>query len=162
MVRQSGSLNAFLPAYDVSEYHHVFVNASPAAAYAAMEQVRLSDSRVVSALLRLRGLGASRRTLSADIRSRFMLLNEDPGREIVFGIVGQFWRLRGNLCDVEAAGFGSFRQTGFAKSAWNFVFTEEAGGTRVSTETRVQCFGAGSRAKFRAMVSPCSVPTDSG
>jgi hypothetical protein len=145
-----GSLDDFLPAYDVSEHHDLFVRASPDAAYQAMEQVRLSDSRVVSALLRMRGLGASRRTLAADIRSRFLVLKEEPGREVVFGIVGQFWRLRGNLCDVEAGGFAAFQRPGFAKSAWNLVFTEEAGGTRVSTETRVQCFGAASRLKFRA------------
>jgi hypothetical protein len=150
MARLSGSLDAFLPAYDVSEYHHVFVKRSPGAVYDAMEQVRLSDSRVVAVLLRLRGLGASRRTLAADIRSRFIMLKVDPGREAVFGIVGQFWRMRGNLCDVEAAGFASFQEPGFAKSAWNFVFTDEAGGTRLSTETRVQCFGAASRTKFRA------------
>ncbi|HZW52598.1 MAG TPA: hypothetical protein VFF00_01125, partial [Candidatus Elarobacter sp.] len=105
---------------------------------------------VVSALLRLRGLGASRRPLTADIRSRFTVLKDDPGREVVFGIVGQFWRLRGNLCDVDAARFASFEEAGSAKSAWNFVFTEEAGGARVSTETRVRCFGAASRVKFRA------------
>jgi hypothetical protein len=145
-----GTLDAFLPAYDVSEYHELFVNASPPAAYDSLEQVRLSDSRVVAALLRMRGLGASRRALASDIRSRFMVLKDDPGHEAVFGIVGQFWRLRGNLRGIEAADFASFHQPGFAKSAWNFVFTEEAGGTRVSTETRVQCFGAASRLKFRA------------
>jgi hypothetical protein len=150
MARRSGSLGAFLPEYDVSEYHDLFVNASPAAAYAAMERVRLSDSPVISMLLRIRGLGASRRTLAEDVRSRFTVLKDDPGREIVFGVVGQFWRLRGTSCDFEAAEFAVFHQPGCAKSAWNVAFTEEAGGTRVSTETRVQCFGAVARLKFRA------------
>jgi hypothetical protein len=150
LVGRPGSLDAFLPAYDVSEYHQVFVNASPAAAYAALQQVRLSDSRLVSVLLRMRGLGAPRGTLAEGLRARFLVLKEDPGREIVFGVVGRFWRSRGTACDVEADEFASFQETGSAKSAWNVVFTGVAGGTRVSTETRVQCFGAASRAKFRA------------
>jgi hypothetical protein len=150
MARESGSLDDVLPAYDVSEYHDVFVRVPPAAAYRAMEQMRLSDSWIVSALTRIRGLRASKRTFAQNVRSQFIVLKDDPGREVVFGIVGQFWRLRGNLCDIDPDGFASFRQSGFARSAWNFVFTEERGGTRISTETRVQCFGTSSRVKFRA------------
>jgi len=124
-----------------------------------MEQTRLSDSWIVSALTRLRGLKASRRTFAADIRSRFLVLKDDPGREVVFGIVGQFWRMRGNLRDVDVAAFATFAKSGFAKSVWNFVFTAEAGGTRISTETRVQCFGPASRVRFRTywtLVGPFS------
>ena len=154
-----GSLDVFLPAYDVSEFHEVLIKASPQAVYAAMERVSLSDSPIVSALTRLRGLGASRTTLLAGVRSMFLTLKEDPGRELVFGVVGQFWRFRGNLHEIDAADFASFEKPGFAKSAWNFAFTEEGGGTHLSTETRVQCFGAPSRLKFRAywtLVGPFS------
>jgi hypothetical protein len=153
-------LDAFLPAYDVWEHHQVSVRAEPIAAYRAMETVRLSDSWVVSALLRLRGLKAPRTTLAAGLRSRFVVLREEPGREVVFGLAGRFWRPRGNIRDLDsAAAFESFEESGFAKTAWNFVFTGETGGTRISTETRVRCFGAASRMKFRAywtLVGPFS------
>jgi len=146
----SGSLGAFLPVYDVIEFHEIIVPCSPSAAYQAMEQVRLSDSRIISALTRMRGLGAPRGTLLDGLRARFSVLKEEPGHELVLGIVGQFWRLRGNVCEIDAAAFVEFHQIGFAKSAWNIMFEEVEGhGTRISTETRVQCLDAASRMKFR-------------
>ncbi len=38
---------------------------------------------------------------------------------------------------------------GYAKAVWDFRLTPEAGGTRLSTETRINCTDAASRRRFR-------------
>jgi hypothetical protein len=87
---------------------------------------RFGASPVTRALFFLRGYG--RRALSAGggtlpetiVRFGFTKLEEVPGRELVFGIAGRFWRLDGDLrrlADREA--FAAFAEDGCVKGAWN-------------------------------------------
>lgn len=88
-------------------------------------------------------------------RFGFTPLDEAPGRELVFGIVGKFWRLDGGFRRVGRAEFAGFRETGYAKAAWNLYVTDSG----LSTETRVVCFGDAARRKFLAywrLVEPFS------
>jgi hypothetical protein len=80
----------------------------------------------------------------------FTLLAEDPGREVVFGVVGQFWKLRGGQAVTIRNGsdFAAFDRPGFVKAAIGFVVLEQAEGTRIETETRALATDAGSRRRF--------------
>jgi hypothetical protein len=124
-------------------------------------------SALTKALFFLRGYG--RRALSAGtgtlpekiVRFGFTKLEEVPGREVVFGIAGRFWRPNGDLrrlADRDA--FLAFAEDGYVKGAWNLrVDPAGEGTTALSTETRMAYFGAGARRKFRlywALVGPFS------
>ena len=140
-------IDEFLPDYDVVEHHAIDVDAPVDAAYRAVKELDLARSPVVLALLFARGLphlftGAvkPKRRLRLDdmVESGFVVLGEEPDRELVLGIVGKFWQLSSGVHRIEANEFTGFNTPGFAKGAWNFVVSARpAGGSRVETETRV-------------------------
>jgi hypothetical protein len=81
----------------------------------------------------------------------FIPLAEEPGCEIVFGLVGQFWKLTWSedqhIPDPQA--FLAFSDPTFAKVAANLlVSVDERGRTRCSTETRIQVPEPSTRRKF--------------
>lgn len=140
-------IDEFLPDYDVVEHHAIDVDVPVDAAYRAVKELDLARSPVVLALLFARGLphlftGAvkPKRRLRLDdmVESGFVVLGEEPDRELVLGIVGKFWQLSSGVHRIEANEFTGFNTPGFAKGAWNFVVSARpAGGSRVETETRV-------------------------
>lgn len=151
-------IDRFLPDYDVVEHHEVDVDAAADRAYRAVKELDLARSPVVLALLFARGLphvftGAvkPKRHLGLDdlVASGFVVLGEDPERELVLGIVGKFWQLSSGVHRIEPHEFVSFDEPGFARAAWNFVIAERGdGGSRVATETRVAATDDEARRNF--------------
>ncbi len=117
----------------------------------------LASSAASKALLALRGYGGrafaqSKGTFPEKLqRFGFTRLEEDPGRELVFGIAGKFWRYDGGLRPIaDRAAFLGFADEGCVKAAWNLRVEESGSGAfELSTETRIQYFGAAARRKFR-------------
>jgi hypothetical protein len=151
-------IDEFLPDYDVVEHHEVDVDAPVDQAYQAVKELDLARSPIVLALLFARGLphlftGAvkPKRQLRLDdiVESGFVVLGEEPDRELVLGIVGKFWQLSSGVHRIEPGEFVGFDAPGFAKAAWNFVVSERpGGGSRVETETRVACTDDDARRRF--------------
>jgi hypothetical protein len=151
-------IDRFLPDYDVVEHHAVDVDAPVDAAYRAVKELDLARSPVVLALLFARGLphlftGAvkPKRQLRLDdiVESGFVVLGEEPDRELVLGIVGRFWQLSSGVHRIEPEEFVAFDTPGFAKAAWNFVVSARpGGGARVETETRIVCTDDDARRQF--------------
>jgi hypothetical protein len=148
----------FLPDYDVVEHHAIDVEAPVDDVYRAVKELDLARSPIVLALLFARGLphlftGAvkPKRHLRLDdiIESGFVVLGEEPDRELVLGIVGKFWQLSSGVLRIEPDEFTGFDTPGFAKAAWNFVVSARpGGGSRVETETRVVCTDDDARRQF--------------
>lgn len=79
-----------------------------------------------------------------------MLLAEEPGAEIVLGLIGRFWRPTGGLVRFAPDEFTAFRRPGYAKAAWNFrVRRDGEGRVQVVTQTRVQATDEKSLKSFR-------------
>lgn len=127
----------------------------------------LGGSPVSKALLALRGYGG--RAIRPSVgtfpekleRFGFTLLDEDPGRELVFGIAGRFWRPDGGLRRIgDRQAFFFFAEDGCVKAAWNLrIGVRDGEACDLSTETRIQYFGAAARRKFRlywTLVGPFS------
>jgi len=74
-----------------------------------------------------------------------------PGRELVFGLAGRFWRPNGDLRRIaDRDAFLAFSEDGCVKAAWNLrIGTADARGCELTTETLIQCFGATARRSFR-------------
>jgi len=154
-------IDDYLPRYDVSEYHEAIVPASAATTYAAIEQADLAGSWLVKLLFGMRELpsllsGSGERrspfapvTLRDVTRAGFCRLAEDPGREIVLGVTGSFWKPTGNVARTDPARFREPPPAGTARAAWNFVVAERTPGeSLLSTETRVLCADAASLRSF--------------
>ncbi len=151
-------IDRFLPDYDVVEHHAVDVDAPVDEAYRAVKELDLARSPVVLALLFARGLphlftGAvkPKRRLGLDeiVESGFVVLAEEPDRELVLGIVGKFWQLSSGVHRIEPDEFIGFDTPGFAKAVWNFVVSARpGGGSRVETETRVVSTDDDARRQF--------------
>jgi hypothetical protein len=150
-------LDRVLPRSDVATRHALTIAASAPRVWEALERQRFGSSGIGKLLLALRGYGlrTSRSAGSATFaesveRFGFVRLEEIPGRELVFGLAGRFWRPDGGLRRLTREQFPGFLEEGSVKAAWNLEVRERATGeTELSTETRVLCFGTAARRKFR-------------
>jgi len=165
-------IDDFLPSYHVSSHHELLVRAPADRAYEAIWQADLGSSFAVKLLLTLRAVPARlserkfppstspRLTLRDVLLHGFCLLAEDPGRELVIGIAGRFWRLSGNLEPSDPAEFRKPLPPGMARAVWSFVVSESgADSSLVETETRVACGDEASLKRFRrywSVVGPFS------
>lgn len=149
-VRGRSRLDEVLPRWDVSKRYALAIGAAPDVVFSAIERYDPGSSVVVRVLMALRGYGwrktgpaGGRGLASSLVNFGFVPLGGRPGKEIVFGVAGRFWRPSGGLCGLAAEEFSAFEEDGFAKAAWNLsVSADAAGGTLLETETRVVCFGA--------------------
>ncbi len=143
-------IDDYAPDYHVVSRHQIAVRATPDAVYAAARKLDLSRSFIIRLLFGLRGLPTRRLTLDTFLRRGFVLLDEVPRQELLLGLIGRFWTLKGGLQRFEPAAFRSFDRPGYAKAAWNFHLTPQpSGSTLLVTETRVQCTDAKSLRRFR-------------
>jgi len=119
--------------------------------------VSVDEIPVIVVLYRLRGLGKAGR----DIRRPFLglarvgavLLENLPGEGVVFGLTGQFWRLRRGR-DLgrprTAEEFLSYDRPDVCKAVIDFRIDDLAvGRCRLSTETRVHVADPAARRAFR-------------
>ena len=143
-------IDRFLPRWDVREHHEIKIQTAPEEAFQAIKNLDLGRSRVIRMLFAARGLpGNKSMTLETLTAVGFVVLGEDPPTEIVLGLLGKFWRMRGGLRKVDAEDFVSFVDPGFVKAAWNFWVEPADGGSSVSTETRVLATDASAQRSFR-------------
>jgi hypothetical protein len=151
-------LDRLMPDYDVHEVHSTLVRASANEVYRVLFEVTANEVWLFRALMAVRGLGArgadgSRPLLETAQEGGFAVLAEEPGREVVLGVMGRFWQLRQRSIRPigSPAEFTSFAEPGFVRAAMNFRIEPLAGGIcRVTTETRVRATDDRARRAFRA------------
>ncbi|MDH3492628.1 MAG: hypothetical protein OEM82_03695 [Acidobacteriota bacterium] len=141
-------IDELLPDYDVSDRYHIDIDALPEDVWQALWTSNLCESPVVSWLFWLRGLPSSNLTLSDISELKFKIIGEEKEKEVVFGLIGEFWSPRGSLQDFDPGKFKEFDTIGFAKCAWSFSLEPTDSGTKLTTETRVQVLGKTSREHF--------------
>jgi hypothetical protein len=157
-------LDKYLPAYDFNEVHVVTIQASPERVFAAIKNLMPSElSPWVRWLLSLRGLPArlvgkpaqqawaDRSFLEQLYEADFISLAEEPDREVVFGMIGQFWKLIGGERPQVASPqeFLIFEHPDYAKVGANLAVIDlENGSSRCSTETRIHATNPSTRKKF--------------
>ncbi|MFF5206518.1 hypothetical protein [Streptosporangium sp. NPDC000396] len=129
---------------DFSERHEITIPASRERVWDAVNTLDLSDVKLVRPLFAARNLVARLRHghEQQDIPNfSAPPMATDPGRELVHGLAGQWWRLGAsdNLPPFEdLAAFQAFDEPGYAKSAFGFVLLDDRPGRiRLVTETRV-------------------------
>ncbi|MBI3998715.1 MAG: hypothetical protein HY355_06745 [Armatimonadetes bacterium] len=158
-------LDTFLPDYHFREVHAMRVRASPSRLFRAVRDVTPADVPLASALLWVRalparlagrgrpGLARRRPIIEQALRGGFVLLAEEPDRELVLGTIGQFWKVLGTEPPsvTTPAEFLAFDRPDYARAAINFSVEESCGGsTIIRTETRVAVADPVARRKFAA------------
>jgi hypothetical protein len=156
----STRLDEFAPAWQFREVHTIRIAAPPARVFEAIKQVRADEIFLFRALTWIRrggrplppgilNAGSERPILDVATKGGFIYLADDAPREVVVGaIVAAPRGARGRLTPER------FKQPfppGFAVAAMNFRVTPDgAGGSIVSTETRVFASDASARRRFAA------------
>lgn len=149
-------LDDFLPRYDVNEVHSVTTGAAPATVMRAIRELTPREVPLLVALMALRRAPVLLRGHLPRVRGRlldgFRAAGFTPLRqssdELVFGIVGRFWRPDSGLRHVEASDFRDFAEPGWAKGAINFEVQRIGDRTVVTTETRVAATDQAARRSF--------------
>jgi hypothetical protein len=90
-------------------------------------------------------------------RGDWVLLGQDPPREIAFGVVGRFWAGETTWEQIDAGEFQSFDRPGLAKIACNFSLRPYGSAhTLVSYECRTRTTDEASRSGFMRYWRPLS------
>ncbi len=165
MLHVSLLLDDFLPTYEFHEFHTVTVQAPPDRVFAAIHEMRAGElSPLVNLMLSIRNLPArllrkleprladDKPFLQQLFDNGFVPLAETPDREVVFGLVGQFWKLTGGDSPHIASPdqYLAFDNPQYAKVATNLLISANAApdAVRFSTETRIHVFDPKTRRKF--------------
>ena len=116
-----GLIDDWMPAADETSRHSIVIEAPVDEVWQALFRTDLTRHPVTASLLALRSLpsfvlsprqtlqrarhtrGSGGIGLKAILSSEFVLLDERPPREVVFGVTGQFWRPAGNLTTSDPA-----------------------------------------------------------
>jgi hypothetical protein len=157
-------LDEFMPVYDVAARYEIAVDAPASRVYETLLRHSLLDSLAARFLMTLRSLpGAIAQLLRGQPPQKFCIpslnnieesdffkLAENPEEEIVLGLIGQFWKLRGGLVRIKNADeFVGFSKTGYTKAVINLLVSPlNENRSCLSTETRVRATEAMSRKKF--------------
>lgn len=142
-----------LPRPDAAERHTIVINASRERVWDAVTHLEPSDFRLAKPLFAARNLVSWLRNGHPQRDAPdFAVLAQDPGREVVLGTIGQWWRLgRAESLHTITTGadFDAFDHPGYAKATLSFLL-EEAGEGRIRlvTETRVRATSPDARRAF--------------
>lgn len=129
----------FLPVYDFVEKHQITINRSPEKIFVLIDELDFSESLIIRTLFRLRGMSTKMTLKKGLLQQNFIALEEHKNQELLLGLIGQFWKLNGNLKKVAPDKFSEFNEPGFSKATWNFKLVPTSGDvTILETETRIQ------------------------
>jgi len=160
-------IDDFLPRYDLTQVQHVLVAASPTTTYQVLRRVDVMESRLARALvwsqavpkqLMRRARGLPTRVVAPAhagfddmlATKAWTLLAEEPGQELVLGLLWPFGQAVPQIPEVDPAGWAAFADPGFAKVAWSMsVRPFGAGRTLVVSEARTACTDAATARHFR-------------
>lgn len=136
-------LEEVLPLYDISSYYSIQIKASPDRIYDVIHE-GIPSGAVTRLLMGLRSVPRIfQKKKTHLLEDPFYRLKEACNREMVYGIIGQFWKPVVRPISIHSLDdFLSFHREGYCKAALNVRI--EAVNSRESlltTETRVQSFG---------------------
>ncbi len=164
MVAASTLLEQFSPVYEFREFHSIRIAASKEQVFLAVKLVTADEILFFRTLTWLRRFGRPgpegilsppRHVPVLDVAARtsFLVLAEDPDREIVLGTLVATppgWRRDGKLTpDAFKALFVTSSTPGFASGTINFrIENESPAACTLTTETRVYATDASTRRRF--------------
>jgi hypothetical protein len=131
-------IDKYLSAYDFNEFHSIKVNALANGIYDKMLHCDVSRSFLLRFLFRLRAMPRHLYTIDHLKSIGFIKLDEEPGREIIYGIITNSPVFNSCQSNLSPASFLQNSNTATIKAVINFHIQEEYRLTHIiTTETRV-------------------------
>ena len=143
-------LDDILPHYDVSAVYSIKVKSNPERIFNILSE-GIPSGAITKLLMLLRGVPRLlQRNASPAPQDAFYKLKQLKDREIVIGIVGQFWKPVSNPVPIHSLEeFLKFQKNGYCKAALNLrILPQKPGECLVTTETRVLGYGS-AKEQFR-------------
>jgi hypothetical protein len=155
------ALDIYIPKYEFRVFHSISIDADPARVYTALKELLPREiSWMVRFLLAVRDLpyrlfrkvpkeNPDEPFLSQMIAQGATLL-EDSQDGVVFGMIGEFWKLTGGeeIKPADRREFVEFDAANYATAVADMRIAGENGKTVLSTETRVSLPNEKNRRKF--------------
>lgn len=143
-------IDKYLSAYDFNEFHSIKVNAPETGIYRKMLHCNINHSLLIRFLFRLRGMPKHLYTIEHLTNMGFIKLDEEPGKEIVYGIVTNSPVFKSCQSNLSPASFVQNTNTSIIKAAINFHVQHESNLMHeISTETRIWCGNSQIRSRFK-------------
>jgi hypothetical protein len=141
----------YLPEFHFSERHSILISTTAEKLDTLLSDFDASGSWVIRMLLALRGISSeTSKGIEGWKKMGFVVLEHQTNKEIILGLVGQFWDIKGNIQRINPREFVQFNDQNYAKATWNFEITQQsANQVLLETETRIQCMDKKTRKKFR-------------
>ncbi len=143
-------LQQYMPEYKMKQVDRIRVKAAPNEAWRVVRALDTQSSPLSKFLFTLRSTpekffkkepratGSSIDDFTGPGKG-FQILEEDPGREIVIGSVGKFWKPTIEWAAIDSKTFTAFSNPEFAKLAWNLRIDPDLhGGSWITWELRVE------------------------
>ena len=124
-------IDEYLSGYDFNELHSIKVNASANSIYEGMLSCDVSRSFLIRFLFRLRGMPKHLYTIDHLTNMGFVKFDEQPGKEIVFGIITTSPTFDCCLSNVTPASFIQNTNASIIKAAIDFRLHEESNSTHI-------------------------------
>lgn len=138
-------LDIVLPRYDVSACYSIRIQARPERIYRVLQEGVPTGAitRILMGLRNMPRILKKRQSAAPKAEDAFYRLMQLENREIVIGIIGQFWRSVSTPLPIEGLDeFVAFERPGYSKAAMNLRITPlNAQECKVTTETRVVSYG---------------------
>jgi hypothetical protein len=142
----------YLSKADFSKSEFIEINAPFDKVYPVVETLNFEKSIIIYWLFKLRGIPVPESlTLKGLERINFVKLEAIPNKEMIIGLIGQFWTPTGRLKKFKPEEFLNIYDSEFAKATWSFELIGcNDSKTRLITETRIFCSTAETKRKFKA------------
>jgi hypothetical protein len=165
-------IDEVMPRFDVNVVQYIVVNAGPHETYQAVLDADLMDNPLTHLMIAARDVpnrlrrskrsaAATQPTVKARQRPTFRMrdaaekapgwvtLRDEPGVELLAGLVGQFWHRDYGIVDVQPEQFASFDRPGYAKTVAGFALHPHGEGrTLLTYESRTVTTDAAARRRF--------------
>ncbi|MCF6509944.1 hypothetical protein E9549_21500 [Blastococcus sp. MG754426] len=167
-------IDEVMPRFDANVVQHVVVNADPRHTYRAVLDADLMDDRLTGLMVSARDLpnrlragtrsgegpadgaepGARPSFRMGDLAgagSGWVVLRDEPGVELLAGLVGRFWQRDYGIVPVTAEEFLAFDRPGYARTLAGLVLHPYGEGrTLLTYESRTRCTDDAARRRFAA------------
>jgi len=143
-------MDKYLPAYQFNEFHSIKLHGFFTNIYQTMLQCDLSKSSLIKVLFRLRGMPSEVYTTGSLTNLGFIKLHEEPGKEIIFGMVTDSPTFSSCQSDISSKEFIQNSDPAKIKAIINFKLQQINNSQHIiSTETRVWCGSKAMKSRFK-------------
>lgn len=143
-------IDKYLPAYQFNEFHSVELNGFVDGIYQKMLECDFSNSSLIKLLFRIRGMSKEVYSIEHLTKMGFIKLDEEPGKEILFGMVTDNPMFNTCKSNVSSKEFIQKSDDTIIKAVINFRLQDNSNSQHIiSTETRVWCGSKAMKSKFK-------------